>query len=511
MIVTSQIHGLLLNPLRRDIRYIAYSTTHLIMLFTLICLVSPISSAQILSYKVMLVGNDSYINFPQLGGTPIKDVDAMYQVLVGLGIAEANITPVKNLNYQEFLTALLNFRAGLKKDDAVLFYFSGHGFSIDGDDYLAPVDFSFDGTKDSARRKSIGLTQVFAYLSNIKSRVVVLDACRTDAPRLKKMDTEPSRLDFDPLLSTRSSGSLIAYSTSQGKTSDARSPSGLSFYTQYLVNSLAARPTDMSAALQRAKSATADASGGRQVPAVYDEMDGDFLFPATPSIAQNPNRNRVGGPKSSGQYKQYPQYDTVASPPDHRPSGAPITFDLDKDWKEGGNPNGQWSFRQGLALLSYTNALPNLGPGVAGGYAPNGGFIPAVFQAVGSHGPNPEDFSAGDIVTHCVGTGDGATNGLLHIDWTAKVAGTISISGSVWYGMSEQSRENHFSLRLNDHNLITETLSLKSGYSRSSPKTFTGLNGIKVSPGDKVSVYFSAQGYGSFAGVKETIIENPSN
>jgi hypothetical protein len=109
------------------------------------------------------------------------------------------------------------------------------------------------------------------------------------------MDNQPPKLEFDPLMSIRSSGSLIAYSTSAGKTSDARSASGLSFYTQYLVNSLAARPKDMNTALQRAKSATSDASGTKQVPAVYDEMVGDFLLsssPAPPNIV--PDKDNHG-------------------------------------------------------------------------------------------------------------------------------------------------------------------------------------------------------------------------
>jgi len=219
----------------------------------------------------------------------------MDQVLVGLGVAPENITVAKNLSYTKFLTTLIDFRAGLAPDDAVLFYFSGHGFSIEGDDYLAPVDFSLSKTKDIARRSSIGVAQVVAYLANNKSRVIVLDACRTDAPLLKRMVSEPPKMDLGPLISIDSSGSLIAYSTSAGKASDARSASGLSFYTQFLVNSLAARPRDMLTALNNAKAATSDASAGKQVPAVYDEMVGSFdLFKGT-----TPEASSSRGPASS--------------------------------------------------------------------------------------------------------------------------------------------------------------------------------------------------------------------
>ena len=92
------------------------------------------------------------------------------------------------------------------------------------------------------------------------------------------MAANAPKIALDPLISSRSSGSLIAYSTSAQKASNARSPSGLSFYTQYLVNSLAARPRDMYTALNNAKSATSSASEGRQVPAIYDEMEGEFYL-----------------------------------------------------------------------------------------------------------------------------------------------------------------------------------------------------------------------------------------
>lgn len=198
--------------------------------------------------------------------------------------------------------------------------------------------------------------------------------------------------------------------------------------------------------------------------------------------------------------------------PESRPSPSQVISDLAKEWKEGGNPNGNWSFRQGGALLTYSNALRGLGSGVAGGYAPNDGrFIPAVFAASGNHSQNPEDFVAGDIVTHCVDVSDGSANGLLHIDWTAHVPGTVSISAAVWYAQSDYSRENQVSLRFNDRVLANALLSLKSGYSRSSPKLFNTT--LKVLKDDRISLYFSAvQGhYGSFAGVRFMVTETPSD
>jgi Caspase domain len=249
------------------------------ILLGLLLLCLSMLHAQTLRYRALLVGNDDYVNFPKLNGAPLKDVNAMYQVLISLGMEKGNITVVTDLNYSDFLKTLSDFVAPLHDDDAVLFYYSGHGFSIDGDDYLAPVDFPFLSTKDIAERNSIRVESVAnAYLARIKSRVIILDACRTDAQLSKQMINQAPKIILEPLISSRSAGSLIAYSTSARKASNALSQSGLSFYTQYLVNSLAARPRDMLTALNDAKNATATNSNQGQVPAIYNEMEGSFSF-----------------------------------------------------------------------------------------------------------------------------------------------------------------------------------------------------------------------------------------
>jgi hypothetical protein len=248
------------------------------VLLVFLVLLSSIGHAQPPHYKALLIGNNRYVDplLSSLNGAPGKDIDALRDVLKSVGISD--VTVARDQTKQQFLSTLIEFRSQLGDADAVLFYYSGHGFSIDGDDYLAPVDLRLSprATRENTRAASIGVSEVLAQLVAAKSRVIVLDACRTHFDLLKGATN--GVLPLQAMRPVSASGSLIAYSASMGQASSAISESGLSFYTQYLVNSLAARPKDMLTALYDAKAATFDASGGTQVPAIYDEMYGTFAF-----------------------------------------------------------------------------------------------------------------------------------------------------------------------------------------------------------------------------------------
>lgn len=89
----------------------------------------------------LLIGVSEYE--PGLNPLPgaVKDVEAMQQVLIHPeigGFAEADITMLKNPPRQDMETAIYELFANRKKDDLLLFYFSGHGITDKvGQFYLA--------------------------------------------------------------------------------------------------------------------------------------------------------------------------------------------------------------------------------------------------------------------------------------------------------------------------------------------------------------------------------------
>ena len=253
---------------------------------------SELLGAQVSARKALVIGNNSYggRSFPPLGGVPIKDADAIFRVLSEVGFDKKDITVADDVDKAAFIGKLIDFRNNLNPEDSVLFYFSGHGFSIDDSDYLVPIDFTLGKTKKAARDEAVSLAQVVSYLVGARTRIIILDACRTDTPTLKEMVNNSERsFTLDGLTVAPGEGTLIAYATSSNHASSAQSSSGLSLYTQYLVDSLRSRPATMEIAIDNAKAMTFKGSNGSQAPATYNEMlGGSFQLSGSPSSSPTP-------------------------------------------------------------------------------------------------------------------------------------------------------------------------------------------------------------------------------
>jgi Caspase domain len=83
----------------------------------------------------LIIGNAAY-SFAPLKN-PINDAEAMASALEGSGFKVIKET---NADQAKMVEAVHTFGAALKKRGGVgLFYFSGHGTQIDGENYLLPV------------------------------------------------------------------------------------------------------------------------------------------------------------------------------------------------------------------------------------------------------------------------------------------------------------------------------------------------------------------------------------
>jgi Caspase domain len=236
--------------------------------------------------KALIIGNSAYGTppFSSLNGVPVTDGAKLADALVAVGFARTDITFANDLNRERLVEALTSFRNKLESNDSVLFYFSGHGFSIDGKAYVVPIGFTFGKTAEESRARAVGLDEIIDSLLGAPTRVIVLDACRTSAPVLKQAASRDARSSIRPLTGQGGIGSLVAYATAAGKSSSATSDSGMSLFTNYFVKSLESNPppADMREALEEAQVATETASRGEQIPAIYNEMYGEFVLSGRP-------------------------------------------------------------------------------------------------------------------------------------------------------------------------------------------------------------------------------------
>jgi len=199
-------------------------------------------------------------------------------------------------------------------------------------------------------------------------------------------------------------------------------------------------------------------------------------------------------------------------------ASATTIYDLVADWSDAGNPNGVWTYREGIdALPSVADwFFFNNGAAVQPAWSPstNGGnFLPAWFKST-TNNPEGMDFLTGDVVVHSTDFLNGASSGVANVIWTSPINGEIDISGAVWIARNI-GRSNTWTLLRNGVSLTSGNIFSGDVFDRANPFDFangsggpTALNGIAVSIGDVIELRIEQGpvfGFGDFVGVNLTI------
>lgn len=191
------------------------------------------------------------------------------------------------------------------------------------------------------------------------------------------------------------------------------------------------------------------------------------------------------------------------------------TYDLTADWSNASNPNGVWSYNEGINALPHVNSWQS----ASGGWGQQGWAesengndrLPFWFQSNGAE-PFTHDWLTGDIVVHTTDAANGVGNGFANVTWTSPVAGTADISGAVWIGR-ENGRSDHWRLTIGGVTVTEGDIASGDVYSRATPfdlATGTGgatvLNQVPVSVGTVIALQFERTStFGEFVGTRLTV------
>ncbi|MFZ1070641.1 MAG: caspase family protein [Methyloceanibacter sp.] len=271
----------------------------------------------------LIIGNSAY-SFAPLKN-PINDAEAMASALEGAGFRVIKET---DADQAKMVEAVRTFGAELKRRGGVgLFYFSGHGTQIDGENYLLPVGEQFASLEDVKRRSVTALAVVEAMASaHSDLNIFILDACRNN-PIDPNGAKGLSRIDSNARL-------FISYATSPGLTA-LDGEGNNSPYAKYLYQSIDAPNLDIEDTFKRTLKGVYVETHGEQTPWIASTFFGDFVF--RPS----------GEPPAAGEEKAPAE---TAEPEE----AAPKTIDLAGVYRvEGTNPNG--SKYQGMVALAQNN------------------------------------------------------------------------------------------------------------------------------------------------------------
>ncbi len=189
----------------------------------------------------LLIGISEYE--PGLAALPkaVNDVEAMQRVLSNPemgGFAPGDITVLRNPQRQEMEKEIYNLYANRQKDDLVLFYFSGHGVTVESGDFY----FSTRETEKNQNKllpfTAVAATSVHGWMNQSKSkrRVVILDCCFSGAFAKGFTPKDSGTIDLQQKLGGEGTAILTA-STSQQYAFESDSLN-LSVYTHYLVEGI---------------------------------------------------------------------------------------------------------------------------------------------------------------------------------------------------------------------------------------------------------------------------------
>ncbi|MFN0185181.1 MAG: caspase domain-containing protein [Aquabacterium sp.] len=241
---------------------------------------APAASAAAAPQRLALViGNDSYTRIPALTNAR-HDARAMAQALQ---LAQYQVTLALDLDYRGLLAALRRFKGSVNGGDEVVVFFAGHGVQLGAANYLLPVDVQAD-TEEQLRDEGIAMQRVLDDLAERRARftLAIVDACRNNPFKGQGRSVGGGR-GLAP--TSAATGQMVIYSAGTGQQAldslSERDPVKNGLFTRVFVQEMLKPDLPIDRVLKNVRLQVRDLAasvGAEQVPAIYDQVAGDFYF-----------------------------------------------------------------------------------------------------------------------------------------------------------------------------------------------------------------------------------------
>jgi len=269
-----------------------------------VALLFATSPADAAKRVALVIGNNDYDNVPKLQKA-VNDADAISKELAKLGF---EVVTAQDVGRRAMSRALVELEGKIGAGDTALVYFAGHGFAVDGTNYLLPVDvpgagpgeeglvkdasFAATGLSDRLQEKGAGTV------------ILILDACRDNPFALKgkrAIGMTRGLTRMDP-----AEGMFVLFSAGQGQSAlDRLSETDAnpnSVFTRTLLTEMKTQGQSMVQIAKKTQAKVRELAAKVdhvQVPAYYDQIVGDlYLSPDGASAAVNVNTLQEGAGES---------------------------------------------------------------------------------------------------------------------------------------------------------------------------------------------------------------------
>jgi len=228
--------------------------------------------------RALVIGNDNYKSVGKLENAR-EDARTIASNLSSVGY---QVTLKTDLNEKEMKAALRTFAGQVEGGDEVLFFFAGHGVQLGAANYLLPTDI-VGGSEAQVKDEAIQLQRVLDDMSEKKAKftLAMIDACR-DNP-FKSAGRAIGGRGLAP--TTAATGQMVIFSAGTGQqaldklSASDRNKNGL--FTRIFVQEMQKPNQSVDRVVKNVRNQVAELAksvGHEQVPAIYDQVLGDFYF-----------------------------------------------------------------------------------------------------------------------------------------------------------------------------------------------------------------------------------------
>ena len=230
--------------------------------------------------KALVIGIDSYKHIARLA-TAREDAQAMTRALTTAGFT---VSQYLDIGEKDMRAALRKFAAEVEGGDEVAFFFAGHGVQLGGLNYLIPMDVSGE-SEGQLREDAIPLQRILDDMNDRKAKLTlaVIDACRDNPFRVAGRNIGNVSRGLSP--TTPATGQIVIFSAGSGQRAlDTLGPQDKDrngVFTRVFAQEIRKRGVTIDQVARSARTEVvrlARSIGHEQVPAIYDQLVGEFIL-----------------------------------------------------------------------------------------------------------------------------------------------------------------------------------------------------------------------------------------
>ena len=230
--------------------------------------------------KALVIGNDSYKFVSQLANAR-EDAKVMAENLTNVGY---KVTLKLDLSEKEMKAALRGFKTQVEAGDEVAFFYAGHGVQLANSNYLVPVDVAGEG-EEQMKDEGISLQRILDDMSEKKAKftLAMIDACRDNPFKTNGRAIGGNGRGLAP--TTAATGQMVVFSAGTGQQAldklgpNDKDKNGL--FTRIFVREMQKPGVSVDRVVRNVRGEVvtmAKSVGHEQVPAIYDQVVGEFYF-----------------------------------------------------------------------------------------------------------------------------------------------------------------------------------------------------------------------------------------